>query len=211
MHARILWLMFLLMMVLSGQLFADKPLPASCKSDCEATYGQVLGQSPSGVKAYSNCSSACVVFNPSKYEGTYTGIQWQCVEYARRWLLINKGVVYGDVDYAIDIWDKIDHYRHVERDEPVAVSNHVNGSAEIPQRGDLLIYAKVMFGGTGHVAVITGVNEADGYVTVAEQNFSNKPWVADYARKIPLLRRGDTYWLLDGYLIGWKRIQAGSS
>lgn len=211
MNVRLFWLMFLLMMGLSSQLFADNPLPASCKAGCEAPYGQVLGQSPSGVKAYSNCNSACVVFNPANHDGTYTGIQWQCVEYARRWLLINQGVVYGDVDYAIDIWDKIDHYRHVERDEPVAVSNYVNGSAEIPQRGDLLIYAKVMFGGTGHVAVITSVSEADGYVTVAEQNFSNKPWVADYARKIPLVSRGDTYWLLDGYLIGWKRMQAGSS
>lgn len=199
--------LFFVIIQLGQPLLAEDALPETCKVNCKASFGQVLGISSSGVPAYSNCNSSCVYMSPSRHNGTYTGIKWQCVEYARRWLLVNEGVVYGDVDYAIDIWDKIKHYRHVEWDEDIPVSNYINGSAVLPERGDLLIYAKVMFGGTGHVAVITGVNEKEGYLTVAEQNFRNLPWEGDYARKIPLIRRDDAFWLLDSYLIGWKRMQ----
>ena len=187
-------------------LLAADILPEACRADCKSSFGDVLGTSPSGVPAYSNCNSSCVYMSPSRHNDTYTGIKWQCVEYARRWLLVNEGVVYGDVDYAIDIWDKIKHYRHVQWNEDIPVTNYTNGSVIMPARGDLLIYAKVMFDGTGHVAVITGVNEKDGYVTVGEQNFRNLPWENDYARKIPLIRSDDAFWLLDSYLIGWKRM-----
>jgi glutathionylspermidine amidase/synthetase len=182
-------------------------IPAACETDCKTPYGELLGEDKSGVTAYSNCNSKCVVFEPSRHEGTYTGIKWQCVEYARRWLLVNKGVVYGDVDYAIDIWDKINHYRDVQWDEKVPVANHVNGSETAPREGDLLIYAKVMFGGTGHVAVVTEVDAAKGIVKVAEQNFLNQQWPGNYSREIPLIRKGKQYWLLDGYLVGWKRAE----
>jgi hypothetical protein len=203
-----LWVLFLLLLLVVQQpLLAEDNLPAACQTDCVTPFGEVLGKSPNGVPAYSNCSSSCVFPSPSRHNDTYTGIKWQCVEYARRWLLVNEGVVYGDVDYAIDIWDKIGYYHHVEHNEDIPVSNFINGSIVMPARGDLLIYARVMFGGTGHVAVITGVDDNQGYIIVAEQNFKNAPWKSDYTRKIPLIRRGDAYWLLDSYLIGWKRMQ----
>ena len=198
----------LVLLCFTGASITLAEIPKACQADCVTPYGMVLGQSPGGVVAYSNCNSGCVVFEPSKHNGTYTGIKWQCVEYARRWLLVNEGVVYGDVDYAIDIWDKIDHYRQVEWDEKIPATNHPNGSAVMPRRGDLLIYSRVMFGGTGHVAVVTGVDEKAGHVTVAEQNFRNAVWDDKFARKIPLLKRDDGVWLLDSYLIGWKRMQA---
>jgi len=44
---------------------------------------------------------------------------------------------------------------------------------------------------------------------VSEQNFQNKPWTADYARKITLIKHGENYWLLDGYLLGWKHAILG--
>ncbi|MDP2193741.1 MAG: hypothetical protein Q8K36_04385, partial [Alphaproteobacteria bacterium] len=34
-----------------------------------------------------------------------TGMKWQCVEYARRWLIQNKGLTFDDVTYAWQIWD----------------------------------------------------------------------------------------------------------
>ena len=83
-------------------------IPTACKVDCKSEYGSVLGKSPAGVEAYSNCNSTCVIFEPNHHEQIYTGIKWQCVEYARRWLLHEYGVVYGDVDIAADIWDTID-------------------------------------------------------------------------------------------------------
>jgi hypothetical protein len=41
-------------------------------------------------------------------------------------------------------------------------------------------------------------------VEVSEQNFNNEVWTSDYARKIMLVRNSGKYWLLDGYILGWK-------
>ena len=195
------------LLLFNVEAVVGKELPAACTTDCVTTYNQVLGVAAGGVTAYSNCKSHCVVPEPNKVNGTYTGIKWQCVEFARRWLLTNKGVVYGDVDYAIDIWDKIDHYQRVSDGKKIPVKSYPNGSARPPQVGDLLIYAKVMLG-TGHVAVITDINEKTGTVKVAEQNYLNKKWPGNYSRQIKLLKDNNRYWLLDAYLIGWKRMDS---
>jgi surface antigen len=79
----------------------------------------------------------------------------------------------------------------------------LNGSSQAPEVGDLLIYAKA-FNGTGHVAVITGIDIDNGLVEVSEQNFNNESWPDDYARKIMLIIKDGNYWILDGYLLGWK-------
>jgi len=182
---------------------AETPLPQACTQSCASTYGTVLGETDDGVAAYSNCRPDCVVPEPNREHGTYTGIRWQCVEFARRWLLIERGAVYGDVDVAADIWHKIDHLTRVPGDAAIPLENHENGSKTPPKIGDLLIYGRE-FEGTGHVAVITGIT-AEG-VEVAEQNFANLAWNGTHARTIPMIRHGEGYWLLDPYLLGWKRI-----
>ena len=187
---------------------AIKELPVACQAGCKSPYGKLLGKSPRGIEAYSNCQSGCVIYEPNEWNGTYTGIKWQCVEYARRWLLVNTGAVYGDVDIAADIWDKIDHLTDVKTKRPIPLETHLNGSTQAPEIGDLLIYAKA-FNGTGHVAVVTGIDIGNGLVEVSEQNFENKSWAADYARKITLFKNGKNYWLLDGYLLGWKHAILG--
>ncbi|MGB7930671.1 MAG: CHAP domain-containing protein [Gammaproteobacteria bacterium] len=182
---------------------AIKELPVACQTGCKSPYGKILGSSPRGIEAYSNCQSGCVIFEPNQWNGTYTGIKWQCVEYARRWLLVNTGTVYGDVDIAADIWDRIDHLTDVKTKKPIPLETRLNGSTQAPEVGDLLIYAKA-FNGTGHVAVVTGIDIKNGLIEVSEQNFNNESWPDDYARKIMLISKGGNYWLLDGYLLGWK-------
>ena len=39
------------------------------------------------------------------HAGVYTGMEWQCVEFARRFMAVRMGIVFGDVDGATDIWD----------------------------------------------------------------------------------------------------------
>lgn len=182
---------------------AEKGIPVECQTNCISPYGRVLGTSTGGVEAYSNCQSGCIIFEPNNWEDTYTGIKWQCVEYARRWLLVHKGAVYGDVDIAADIWDKVDNLTHVATDRILPLESHLNGSKQPPRVGDLLIYARA-FHGTGHVAVVTDVDYEKGIVEVGEQNYENVPWQEDYARTIELVKKDDNYWLLDGYLLGWK-------
>jgi hypothetical protein len=189
---------------------ANKDIPDACQTGCISPYGKFLGKSPRGIEAYSNCQSGCVIFEPNKWHGTYTGIKWQCVEYARRWLLINTGAVYGDVDIAADIWDRIDYLTDVKTNQQIPLENRLNGSTQAPQVGDLLIYAKA-FNGTGHVAVVTGMDVDKGLVEVSEQNFNNESWPDDYARKITLIKNYENYWLLDGYLLGWKHAVTNSS
>lgn len=134
---------------------------------------------------------------------TYTGMQWQCVEYARRWLLVRRGMVFGSVDIAADIWDQVDQYTRVADQQPVFTENYPNGSSERPQIGDLVIYAKEYLG-TGHVAVVVAL--ADDSIDVAEQNYLNQRWVGTTARRISMQHRQGGYWLDDDYLVGWKRV-----
>jgi len=200
-----LLLLVLLASVVSSS-FAEntnQDMPAACQSGCNSPYGEVLGKSPRGIEAYSNCQSGCVIFEPNKWNGTYTGIKWQCVEYARRWLLINAGAIYGDIDIAADLWDKIDYLTDVKTNKQIPLETHINGSVQAPEVGDLLVYAKA-FNGTGHIAVVTGLDINNGLVEVSEQNFNNVSWPDNYARKIMLIKNRENYWILDGYLLGWK-------
>jgi len=184
---------------------AKKEIPLACRTDCISPYGQILGADSDNVKAYSNCQSNCVIFEPNKWHGTYTGIKWQCVEYARRWLLVHKGMVFGDVDVAADIWTKIDHLTHVADKKQMPLKSYLNGSTQAPRVGDLLIYARAFYG-TGHVAVVTEVNLKKGVIKVGEQNFNNTPWPGNYARSIEFYKKNHHYWLLDAYILGWKHI-----
>lgn len=198
-------LVLLFSSLLSSGAFADndEQLPFECQIDCASPYGNVLGVSKRGVEAYSNCHSSCVIHDSNYWEGIYTGLKWQCVEYVRRWLLINKGANYGEVDIAADIWNDIDHLTDVSTGRPLPLESHLNGSKQPPQVGDLLIYARE-FNDTGHVAIVIETDYEGGVIAVGEQNYTNEPWPDDYSRKIELVRDAGNYWLLDKYLLGWK-------
>ena len=182
----------------------DQPLPEACTTQCKTPYGEVLGVGLGNVPAYSNCNADCVIFSPNKVDGTYTGIKWQCVEYARRWLLVNKGVVYGDVDIAADIWG-LDRVTRVKDKTEFKMTSFPNGQDDMPKVGDLLIYAKAYLK-TGHVAVVSKVDSKSHTVQVIEENFLNTKWPGDYARTIPYVEHDKKIWLLDAYLLGWKRV-----
>jgi glutathionylspermidine amidase/synthetase len=203
-HGR--WHIFLLTLFFTISVSAAGPVPDQCRQSCVTPYGEILGQSRSGVSAYSNCNADCVIFEPHHLNGTYTGIRWQCVEFARRWLLVNRGVVYGDVDYAYNIWDKINHFQSVADKKVIPVISIPNGASQPPRVGDLLIYSKD-FLGTGHVAVVTAMDADSHRLQVGEQNFDNRHWRGNHARTIDITRHQDRYWVLDPYLLGWKRMQ----
>ena len=183
----------------------QQSLPEACRTNCVTPYSQELGTAPGNVTAYSNCNADCVIFTPNIEDGTYTGIKWQCVEFARRWLLDNMGVVYGDVDTASDIWNKIEFVTRVADHHSIPLRAFENGSLEAPRVGDLLIYAKEYLN-TGHVAVVTDVDLQAGVLKVAEQNYSNQTWPGDYSRRIDVINKNGRYWVLDAYLLGWKRV-----
>ena len=186
----------------------------SCSKSCQTPFGTVNGQSFL-TQAYSNCSSSCVKHDrhyislPNVQEPIFTGMKWQCVEYARRWLIENKGVTFGEVEYAYHIWD-LPHAELVGTHQYVPLLRFKNKvSKEPPQVGDLLINS-VQLAVTGHVAVVVGV-EPDS-ITIAEQNYFNRSWEGkDYARRLLLDKdeRG-RYRVVDDALIGWVRVVPSS-
>ena len=70
-----------------------------CKIECTTPCGMLPGTSPGGVRAYSNCRPECKTCEPLRLGSVYTGHKWQCVEYARRWLPVNKCAVFSEVDW----------------------------------------------------------------------------------------------------------------
>jgi glutathionylspermidine amidase/synthetase len=166
--------------------------------------------SNAGVEARSNCSARCIDPTPvhvvaaaqGKPERVYTGIQWQCVEYARRWWLRRRGIVFASVDTADAMWQEIRSARRVADNAVVPVEARENGGPEPPVGGDLVIYRadprspRLKY---GHVAVVVGLDRAAGWVELAEQNYGNAVWGEPqrYARRVRLVTDGDGVQLVD--------------
>ncbi|MBW2462562.1 MAG: CHAP domain-containing protein [Deltaproteobacteria bacterium] len=178
-----------------------------CRSACVTAHGVELGQNE-GVVAYSNCSERCIDETPNMVdvgaeEPVYTGIVYQCVEYARRWWLKKRGLVFGSVDTADDMWTEVREATSPTGESAFRVSPMDNGGAAAPEVGDLVIYARdpamprLRF---GHVTVVVGVDLDAGVVFVAEQNFDNAPWAEtnSHARNLALDTEGGRFTLRDG-------------
>lgn len=119
-----------------------------------------------------------------------TGMKWQCVEYARRYWLLQgtpQPALFGSVEGAADIWDDLTHATLLDGSTTPLLKygngQPVGAGGSRPRVGDLIIYprdtdehgAPAHFP-YGHVAVIVGVDEAAGLVYIAEQNWSSRPW-----------------------------------
>eukprot|EP00744_Colponema_vietnamica_P011742 GILI01016499.1.p1 GENE.GILI01016499.1~~GILI01016499.1.p1 ORF type:complete len:319 (-),score=44.26 GILI01016499.1:142-1056(-) len=216
--------------------------------DCSLTFGGFCG-CVGNVPAYSNCNGAYTsnlnnfiearqTFpnNSFRYTTVYTGMQFQCVEYARRFLInstdFGRYVTFESVVGASNIF-ALQNLTSIFDDQRVyEFEAHVNGAANntAPAFGDLIIYpiqAPINEFPFGHVAVIAYVNYTSMVVGVGEQNWNNNVWPASatcdappavstaaqqYAREIPLIYNAtaNSYRLQDHtYLIdGWKRIGA---
>lgn len=202
---------FKVLLVLYAMIIgAAEAREASCAGPCNAAFGVFVGESFL-TKAYSNCSGNCVknenhyVTLPHFKQPIFTGMKWQCVEYARRWLIENKGVTFGDVEYAYHIWD-LPYAEKVGTHEHRPILRFKNKiSKEGPKVGDLLINS-VKLAITGHVAVVVGV-ERDS-ITIAEQNYFNRTWESKhYARRLLVDKdKQGRYRIFDDSLIGWVRI-----
>lgn len=168
-------------------------------------WSEKLGACGSGVDAFALKGNEAFLPHRDRQSGLVTGLQWQCVEYARRWLIHNLGLTFGDVRRACDIWHQTQVYHRIESKQSVRVDSHLNGEVLPPGIGSLLIYGRE-YKGTGHVAVVTGIDFDTFEVRVCEANYLNRPWPGDYARCLPLVARGGRFWVLDAHLIGWKNI-----
>ncbi len=195
---------------------------AECNKACTTPFGTKLGVN-NGVIAYSNCNNSCISKTSNFIDPAhlYSGMEWQCVEYSRRWLEQVKEVKFTDVDAAYQIWDL---NTVISLNKPYQLYNftaYPNGSSMPPKVGDLIIYAKALPDFPyGHVGIIVNVNTTAAYADIAEQNYANELWQKpnNYARRIKLQVNKDHYTLIDldfdstkktsigGAIVGWKRV-----
>lgn len=165
----------------------------ACDGPCVTPFGTPLGRTD-GVEARSNCVSTCVRLessfvapddpgrlqiaraggeHPEHLE--YAGLTYQCVEYARRWWIHMLGLTFGDVPTAADILSLTEGTRLADR-ATIPLGRSLNGSARrTPKRGDLLIYAadpSTPEWRAGHVAVVVDTDLEQGWVALAEQNYT---------------------------------------
>lgn len=183
---------------------------------CRTHFGTILGTFENTF-SYSNCNDDYVSIFDSYMNLTvpkvdaatgaltmtshefYTGLKWQCVEYARRYWMINgrpKPAYFGSVDVAADIWNLTEVHLLENTSQTLPLRRYKNGDRVMeglqpPQSGDILIYP-VQPGGfpAGHVAVIAKVEMTKhGAVYVAEQNWGSMQWPEpfhNFSRRIPL-------------------------
>ncbi len=179
------------------------------------SFGSLLGVAPGNVEVYSSdYNSASNENYPTRgsfrsyHDGVYMGYKWQCVEFARRWMYINKGYIFDDVAMAYDIFE-LRNVRDTKSNQLLSLNAFANGSKQHPVPGSLLIWQEGgEFKDTGHVAIITEVG--DTYLRVAEQNVVFEQWLdgRDYARELKAkIGEDDDYWVsctyVDGEILGW--------
>jgi hypothetical protein len=169
-------------------------------------FNEVEGIASTNVPAYSNRNGSSFNIGRQYLHGIYTGYQWQCVEFARRWLLIRKSCTFKDVPCACNIWADVSHIERVTDGQQFRLRPVANGSPEPPKKDSLLIYTRSLRMPFGHVAIITDV--ISDYVHIAEQNNLYNYWSGDYARRAPLRFENGRYYIDDqDKIYGWMEIE----
>lgn len=141
-------------------------------------------------------------------DGIYMGYKWQCVEFVRRWLYINRRYVFDDVSMAYDIF-RLRSVKKISDESRLPLRSFKNGARRRPEPGCLLIWdAAGEFEITGHVALVTEVH--DDFIRFAEQNVENKVWPEGqtFSRQLKTWTAEDGgYWIEAGLendsLLGW--------
>lgn len=171
-------------------------------------FGTLIGENR-GIHAYSNYAND-YVSNENNYithkeNPIFTGMKWQCVEYARRWLINQRGISFGEIDYAVNLPHLKEFFILGQEKRTVKLKHFLNAiSPNSLHIGDLLIYDTSYAPVTGHVAVVVDISEI--YIFVAEQNNNNMNWDGnDYSRKIPYERKNHFFHINDNGLTSWIR------
>ena len=184
------------------------------QSASKEPFGTLLGYAPGGVAIY---SSDYENLDPEQFPNDasfrsysgheYMGYKWQCVEFARRFLFLNYGIVFTDVGMAHEIFS-LRFLRQVINEAILPLQAFANGSKRKPEAGALLIWDDGgMFDRTGHVAIITEV--FDNKIRIAEQNVihTRLPIGKQWTRELAMTVSAEGYYLHDTFddtkILGW--------
>jgi len=156
-----------------------------------ARFNTLLGYAPGNVPVYSSHypSASDEDFPDRKayrsyIDGIFMGYKWQCVEFARRWLYLNKGCTFDNVPMAYDIFH-LRSLRSVHDHTMLPLHSFRNGAKRRPEPGCMLIWEEGgEFEDTGHVAIVTEI--FPDRIRIAEQNVGHHIWPEgqDYSREL---------------------------
>ncbi|CAK89298.1 unnamed protein product (macronuclear) [Paramecium tetraurelia] len=196
-------------------------------------WGSQIGVAHGGVIGYSNCEPNYDRTRFYLYEIHYKkeesglrcdifmGYKYQCVEFARRFFVLNYKTMFTDIQKAPDIWN-LETVEDLSKESGTfPFVGFKQGGTEPPKFGDLLLAPQSQHQPWGHVAVVVGVG--DGYIDLAEQNYEDAGWIAEsYSRRVKVECKDGNYfvtyirvgfedqfnqsWDKDEVIIGWKRI-----
>ncbi len=154
----------------------------------------VQGEAPGGTPAFSNKDDAHFTAIENYCDGFFTGYQWQCVEFARRWLLERKGLLLPQIHFAAHIIFLHEVYDLNLKPVPTVIVR--NGSATCPVADAMIVYPQSRDNFVGHVGVITHVG--DDYVCIADQNRFFHHWGdCSHSMRFPLERVDGNYFIRD--------------
>ena len=110
---------------------------------------------------------------PNYYNGIYTGIKGQCVEFVRRYLIINHGVTFSDVDSAFEIPDA--QFTRLDG-TPIKMENDL-------KVGSIIVWSKNYEKNSpyGHVAIVSAITPTD--ITVKERNYDDNKFTRNIKQK----------------------------
>jgi len=183
--------------------------------ECTTEFGKNIGFLKD-IPAYSNCNNNIIssFHNIVNKNNTYiySGMKWQCVEYARRYLITKLGFTFKPVNNAVDIFSlsHVETFDGLFKKEFKSFKNGDNSyfPLNIPIVNDLIIWdiyePDVPY---GHVAVVLKVERDNIYI--GEQNWSNDIWMAPtYSRILKCNNNNNKCFIEDGQypILGWKRI-----
>ncbi|EGR29718.1 trypanothione synthetase, putative [Ichthyophthirius multifiliis] len=115
----------------------------------------------------------------------FCGFKYQCVELARRFMIVNQDVFFQDIDCAYHIFDLKYVYDIFDHNNKIEFKSFLNGGNVAPQRGDLIISAKSKNQPYGHVSVVVRCNIEEKYVDIIEQNYDDfHTEERDYTRRL---------------------------
>jgi glutathionylspermidine amidase/synthetase len=165
-------------------------------------FGMKLGESD-GVIAYSSHNketSHCYELDSTYYNGIYSGLKWQCVEFARRYLMAVHNITFDMVDFAYQIFD-LPYFVSLSDGNKITINKKINNGRSLPKKGALIIWNRhVTPHNTGHVAVVVGITQ--NHIFIAEQNWENNSWNnKNYSRKLSI--RSTDNRIDDPNIIGW--------
>lgn len=131
------------------------------------SWGTPLGQF-NGVWNYSDDLATMPSPQPANYiDGHYMGLEWECVEYVRR---------YYYSTYQMDLYylgGGMDAHQFYGNAANMHLAAYANGGPAAPQVGDILCFGETTPGNLGHVAIIRLVDQVNSALHVIQQNVKN--------------------------------------